>query len=351
MTTFPPKSNAPNPPPGYTLVEMSVALVATSLLAVAMASSIVLSTRGLKVVAGAADHTQSTEALTDLMSEFRVATNVVGTATSVTMTVPDQTGDGSADTIAYSWSGTAGGPLLKSVNGGTASAVLESVNSVALAYKAVADAPESPGATPVIVSQHTSTNSTANESINSLNLSGQYFVPQLPNGSQSWTPTKVRVVARNATGATGTIALEIQTVTGSGTPTGTILCGATVNVSSWSSTFDWREATFTSPPSLSPTQAVCLVIKRVTATSTITLQSNSGSGASDLLTGTLGGIVWTKSSSKALRHEIHGTYIGPPTGVVRLHWIQWTVQRSLDPTSPLVLSTELLNRPEATGFD
>lgn len=353
MNILNPKSKIQNPKYGYTLVEMSVALVATALLTVAMISSMVLSTRGLEVVAGAADHTQSAESLADFMSECRLATNIVSTATGITLTVPDRTGDGSADTIAYTWSGSPGNPLMKAVNGGAASAVLESVDSIALDYKVVPENPEDPDATTAIVSEHTASGSTSNESVNSLNLSGQYFVPNLPSGTQNWTPTKVVIYGRNSTGSSGTIALEIQTVSGLGTPTGTILCGATVDVSGWSSSFDWREATFTSAPSLPPTQAVCLVVKRITATNTIHLQSNSGSGASDLLTGTLGGIFWSKSSFRALRHEIHGTYVGPPqsSGVVHLHWIQCAVQRTTDPDSRMVLSTELLNRPEATGFD
>jgi type II secretory pathway pseudopilin PulG len=340
------------PRSAYTLLETTIAVVVAALLAAATASSILIASRGLGATAGAGEHTSAAAALAVLTSELRHATSVAKTATGLALTVPDQTGDGSPDAVAYAWSASPGQPMTRSVNGGPASVAIDRIDQIAFEHWAKVDPPESPTATPFVASQHTNGTSTSNEGVGGLSLQGQYFVPNAPSGAQHWTPTKTRVRLRKFSGATGTVAVEIQTVNALGYPTGTILAGGTLNVASMSTSYEWLEVNYANGPSLPPTQPFCIVVKRTSGSGTVQVQSDSSAGAKDMLTSSLGGITWARLSSKALRHEVHGTYLPaqPTQGVVRLHWLGVSVARSAEPHSRLTASADLLNRPPATGF-
>jgi hypothetical protein len=62
---------------------------------------------------------------------------VTRSATQISLVVPDRTGDGAADTVRYSWSGTVGAPLQRQINGGTAETLLETVQAFGLTYDTV----------------------------------------------------------------------------------------------------------------------------------------------------------------------------------------------------------------------
>lgn len=345
-------TGAPARRAAYTLLETTIAVSVAALLAAAMASSVLIASRGLGAAAGAGEHTSAAAALAALTSELRHATSVAKTATGLTLSVPDQTGDGAADAIAYSWSASPGQPMTRAVNGGPASVAIDRIDEIAFEHRAKADPPESPTSTPFVASQHTNGTSTANEGVGGLSLQGQYFVPNAPAGAQHWTPTKTRVSIRKFSGATGTVAVEIQTVNVLGYPTGTMLAGGTLDVPAMSTSYEWREVNYANGPTLSPTQSYCIVVKRTSGSGTVQVQSDSAAGAKDMLTSSLGGITWSRLSSKALRHEVHGTYLPaqPTQGVVRLHWLGVSIARSAEPHSRLTASADLLNRPPATGF-
>ena len=88
-----------------------------------------MSTKALTPDATAtADSSRSSLALSQLTSDLRLALSFTErTANAVTFTVPDRTGDDAVETIRYSWSGTAGDPLLYQINGSTAVTIIANV--------------------------------------------------------------------------------------------------------------------------------------------------------------------------------------------------------------------------------
>lgn len=113
----PPKREAT----GFTLIEVVLSVTILSILMGAMMSAILISRQAIddgdslisRTVAGR-------EAVDEITSDLQLALTITeSTATAVTFTVPDRTGDDAAETIRYAWSGIAGDPLTRTFNGTT----------------------------------------------------------------------------------------------------------------------------------------------------------------------------------------------------------------------------------------
>jgi hypothetical protein len=114
---------------GYTLIELVMSLGTGAVLMGGLASTLYMSTRGLTPdVTATSDSSRSSLAIAQLASDLRQAIRFTERTTrAVTFTVPDRTGDGVADVLRYSWSGTSGQPLDYQFNGGTVATLLSDV--------------------------------------------------------------------------------------------------------------------------------------------------------------------------------------------------------------------------------
>lgn len=107
---------------GFTLIELVVSLGIVGILATAIGSSITLSMRALPT-SGGKPETQATagRALQVIGSDVRLATSVsMPNVRTLTLTIPDQTGDNAAETVTYAWAGSTGDPLTRTYNADTA---------------------------------------------------------------------------------------------------------------------------------------------------------------------------------------------------------------------------------------
>lgn len=122
--------------PGYTLVELTVAVSVATVLMGGLGSAIILASRAIP----APD--SPTRATADA---FHVAEQIAGelfcafafterSSTAVEFRVHDRDADFSNETIRYAWSGTPGDPLTRQYNGGTAVEIASGVQEFALAY-------------------------------------------------------------------------------------------------------------------------------------------------------------------------------------------------------------------------
>ncbi len=102
-----------------------------------MASAVVVSSRSMSLAdTGAGARAVSTDVQRDFLADLQRATGFTErTATAVTFTVPDRTGDGRPETLRYAWSGTAGAPLTLQMNGGSVQNVATNVQQWALSYR------------------------------------------------------------------------------------------------------------------------------------------------------------------------------------------------------------------------
>jgi len=122
---------------GYTLIEMIVSLGAASVLMAGLGSAVFLSTQAFDAASTpAARRVSAAEVQQQILNDLRYARTFLERASDrVAFVVPDRTGDGRPDTIAYDWSGGAGSSLTYSLNGSPPAVLAESVENFTLTYK------------------------------------------------------------------------------------------------------------------------------------------------------------------------------------------------------------------------
>lgn len=118
----------------FTLVELVVSLGITGVLSLAIASSIVLSTRALPTPGGLTESQAAAgRALQVFGADVRLATSAsLPDARTMNLTIPDITGDAASETVVYAWSGTPGEPLTRTINAESAT-IISSITDFRLA--------------------------------------------------------------------------------------------------------------------------------------------------------------------------------------------------------------------------
>ncbi len=120
----------------HTLLELVVSMSLATLLMTGLASALFLAGRTFD--AGGSTAVQQAEAAQVLGEVLADVNQALGfsqrTANALTFTVPDRDGDDTPETIHYSWSGTAGDPLLVEYNGSSAETLLDDVHQFDLSY-------------------------------------------------------------------------------------------------------------------------------------------------------------------------------------------------------------------------
>jgi prepilin-type N-terminal cleavage/methylation domain-containing protein len=117
----------------FTLLEVMLSTVIISMIMMAMASVMALSTRCLN--SKGEDVSKDSELIDEITTDLNLAMSFSErTDTAVTFTVPDRDSNGQSETIRYSWSGTSGDSIMREYNGGDAVAVAEDVQYFSLEY-------------------------------------------------------------------------------------------------------------------------------------------------------------------------------------------------------------------------
>ena len=120
----------------FTLVELLVVITISSMLFLSLSAALsgTLQTTA-EVAAQLLSWQAGSSALLRMEKEMALATQFVATdLRQVSFYVPDITGDGAADLLAYSWSGTAGAPLVRTVNGAGSTNIIAQAQDVKLSY-------------------------------------------------------------------------------------------------------------------------------------------------------------------------------------------------------------------------
>lgn len=117
---------------GSAFLELIVSSVAASFLIVGMGSAVFLTVEAYDASEPVqTDNLATQAALQQLSHDLAEAVKFSEqTATAITFTVPDRTGDGNDDTLRYTWGGEDGDPLQLSLNGDTPVTLLEDVQDL-----------------------------------------------------------------------------------------------------------------------------------------------------------------------------------------------------------------------------
>ncbi|MDB5326342.1 MAG: hypothetical protein JWM57_1911 [Phycisphaerales bacterium] len=276
----------------FTLIEMVTSMAILAILMLACGSIVKMATNaaGSSAVRNASQ-TQSADAASRMVDDLNVATNFTQrTANAVTFTVPDRLNTGSPQSVAYSWSGIAGAPLLRTFNGGTATAILPAVNSLNFDYQTRLMGPV-PGPAEQTVASHATVNgSLANFSLSDKNWASQYFTPSLPFGTSSYSITHIRVLLKaGAQDAVMNVSLRLPDLAMK--PTASIVAQQTVYVSSFSTAYEWIDIPVTAT-GLNPYQPLCIVFSYLSGSTSLgSIQTDAS------LLSILSSAAWSTSSN------------------------------------------------------
>ncbi len=294
---------------GYTLVELVVGMAVSSILLLAMGSTVFMAVPAMpnpqkdppaSVLAG--------NILNQLAEELGTALSVTQlTATTIAFTVPARGTDTIPERIRYSWSGTPGGPLTRQYNGGTVVTVAPSVNLFALTPSSMSVQETYPGIATESVSASLLVNNSASNGLGDQNVQsnqslGQYFNPVVGSGVYGWRATSVQFMAKTHS-VPGVTLVQVQPGNGTLTPTGTILSQSTLTNAMMSTSYTWQSFSLAQQPRMAPGSAMCLVLQDQTGNTSATVQQNNGAGSLQ----TNGGGQWSYNAGNALYSQLYGT--------------------------------------------
>lgn len=340
---------------GFTLSELTVSAAIMGLVVMGIASSIMVATQALPDEDNPSQISFDNAAVADqIVEELRYAIAITERSSNViAFVVHDRNGDGVPERIRYAWSGTAGDPLTREYNGGSAVEVAKNVSEFALGYYIDTVKEEYPGPSVETPEQLFSTVPAGalsnNEDVDNDDWVGQYIRPTLPEGTESWKLTRVEFEARKHGPDDGEISVQLWNAGAWNLPGGTLLAEQPMLESTLDSNYRVESFTF-DLPGLMPDEGVCLVLKGVSGGGKMARIHYDDDGVVNgkmLETGIFG---WEIEDSKNMVHSVYGTAMTPgPTQIAERRYltaVRVGMQVSNDPATRVVTTVPALNRPE-----
>lgn len=348
------------PPVGFTLLETVTATAASSILLLALGSAMLLTSRALPAAdSPAVQAVAAAGILEQVAAELQYALSFEQRSNGmVEFTVPDRNNDGLPEVIRYEWSGTAGAALTRRYNGGTASEVLSNVRDFTLSYDIQGisqEVPNSHESAETLLIGYGSVSYYKDYPIKDAELYSEYFRPVLPADATSWKVTRVRFYAKGVGYLGGETAVQLQTPTTGGLPSGVVLEEERFYEYLLSLWYLEQEVNYTHVSNLSPQQGLCLVFRwRSDADACSLLGQDSHVTAPNLmlLKSTDRTTTWVVQPGASLLFSVYGTVT--TAGTPQIHHTYYVnavtvrLQASTDDQAAMQTSVRILNRPEVT---
>lgn len=342
----------------FTLIEMMLSTAIIAIILLGVQSAIVLAAKAAPNRTTGNSATLSSAAAMDLFSaDLSCATSIVSmSASAIEFTVPDRNGDNAAETIRYSWTGSSGAPLLRTVNNGSAATVASNINQFTLTYdrRSQTNATTSTESGEVLLGSNDGilTLYLADFETDNANWIGEYFSPTLPSGATQWRVTRVKFRAHKNGGKSGTSRVQLRT--GSGVSLGNVLDEASLVTAPLSSSYSWQEFTFTNATARTPGSGLFLVIQSPTASDSCFVQYQSALALTTnwyMVKTYNSGASWTAPLVSSMIFYVYGTYStpDPATYSYRLANVRCTLRSGSDVGQKLNTSIQLLNEPQVSA--
>ena len=348
---------------GFTLMELVVSMFVTSILVVALGSSMLIAG---KAMPGAdtpeASLLEASGNAFPLAQELQYATEVtLVTPHEITFTVADRDDDEVPESIHYQWSGTPGDPLTRQMNSNSQVTLIAEVEDFTLNYlyqtksTTITSSEESESSTLVSYSGY---NVLTPIYISDNLWYGQYAKPYLSENAQSWSLTAIDFVAKAGIYNYGEFTIQIQKATQGGYPTGVVLAERTLQESSLSSSYyQWYRVYFSGVTELNPDQGICILFIWGSGSSEacilqIDKQDTSESSNRHAFKSSDDGVTWTIQSKSSTRFYVRGTENTPgDSSVITSQFVQSVdivLKTHEQDSATLNTRVQLVNLPEVT---
>jgi prepilin-type N-terminal cleavage/methylation domain-containing protein len=356
---------------GFTLIELVVSILAASMLLVGLSSALYISIQATEPnIGGHESQLHAGQTLADLTSELRFAqTFLERSSNAVEFTVADRDNDSISETIRWEWSGVAGDPLTRQINGGPLVNVLENVHDFNLAYNIDEVTTIETGAGESTSDEFLLANfegwegvsaDVGSYSLGDANWAAEYFVAQgLPAELTSMAITKVSLRLSAFLG--GTVQVTIHKAIGGGnvepmqTAVGSI---ASVETATLPSGMNWVDIDFSDVTLDELHSEFVIVVKALSSNTAFAEFHNDRAAPADstvMLKSSNAGASWDPAASKRDENDMlfraYGTYTlasGGETEVTRSFVTSTaaSIQIGADSQYQRSSTTEILNRPE-----
>ncbi len=356
---------------GQTLMELVVALVASAMLLAGLGSVMLIARQVAFTPSAAERRIDAADVFGDLSLELRYATAIIEqTSKTLEFVVADRNTDGTAERIRYTWSGTVGDPLYKSVNGDTPAAVINSVHDFQAIYVLKSETTSlkttTESAEVTLLAGGTPSGTQYND-ITSTNHTAQLLDPSLftslaPANALYWNATRIAFQASQGGGSTDTLLVQLRpTGDPNNGPTNDVAGQVSVSESTLTGTMGWNTATFANQVrglSLNRSYAVTWSTANSGPAARILTNDGATSGVSET---TNTGASWQYISPRQTYFTLYGTYTTPgPTYSItrnRVSHVAIVLQSGsqsharIDARIPLANVPELLSKYWRTDFD
>ncbi len=346
---------------GLTLLETVAALAVTSIILLGIGSAMLLAGRALPDARSATAQTVAgTEALELVVTELRYAITInQRSARMIEFTVADRSGDTTPEVIRYEWSGTAGDPLTRRYNGGTAVEVLANVRDFSLTYDLQTISTQIPQANEsaeTLLIGYDSSKDYADYPIKELELYSEYFRPTLPGNAVSWKVTRVRFQAKQAGLLGGETRAQLQLLTAGGLPSGVVLDEGTFYENLLPLLYLVQEVTYTQASGLSPQQGLCLVFRWISggdgSCKLLGQDKNVSAANIALLKSTDRTVSWSSLAAQSLLFSVYGTVTTAGTPQIQnryyLNAVTIRLKAGTDDQATVQTGVRMLNQPEVS---
>ncbi len=345
---------------GSTLVELVVSLAITAVLMLGMGSAMMFAAHAMP---GANSPTGAVvdagEALERMMTELQYATAINSrSATMIEFTVADRNADDVPEVIRYEWSGTAGAPLTRQYNGGTAVNVLADVREFNLSHilrTVSVEIPQSNESAETTLTSYSATANLADYAITNTAWYAQCFFPALPGDAIGWRVTRVTLNTKYNGTKTGEARVQLQLPTASNCPSGTVLDEKTLLESALTKNYAVQEFTFSGASGLSPERGLCIVVKWIANSPVCSIQGRNANVTEtnlSLATSTNGGGSWSTLASQSLLFTVYGTVTTAGTPLIEntyyLDEVGIELRAGSDSRSVVQTAVTVFNRPEVS---
>lgn len=336
---------------GFTLVEMVVSLAVVGLIGAALASTLSIAARALPSPGALPElETAARAAAVEMAADLPMASRLKSISEhAIEFSVPDQDGDGSSEVIGWRWSGVAGGPLVRTVNG-VSSTRLAALDDFTLEW-ATTQASEQTGRLNVEGAEQLLARF-ADASDDALNVSftaypAQGFIPALPADAVSYSLTRImtRVVSKKA----ASVEFQICEDGATGRPGGVLYSGALV-VEKLADEFTDQFASVSGVSGRGAGTGLWIRYEPSLGVGGLHIPSKTGvaNGNIQLATTSTMGLSWTKLSGSSALFAAYGRVVRPQavmSSVTRVESVRFSLKPAGARAREVASSAMLLARP------
>lgn len=368
-TVHPSELRKPNVQPaaqerrGFTLPELLISVSVSGLLMVSLGSALNITARSLRPDAAAAVSLDSGRSLRMIQEDLRFATRILERGPrSIRMLTTDADRSGKGDIVLYSWTGTAGDNLLRSVNGSTAIPICEDVTDFNIALSTRGESlkiPEPSAPTnESLFRQQTSTSSLDWDYVDSANAYGQLISPALflstarPSADDEWQMTRVDFfAAREYSWSGSTYRFQLTKASDDGLPTNETIYTETRDPNIVSSSGSWTSISLTGLPWLDASQNIAMTFTYGSGFNRLVLPRREDSSVTGYLGTDESPSQWLRpAGQRSLVYRVYGrvrpkTHDDQEEPARRFQTAELRLTTSALGGTPMYAAAEFLNKP------